>query len=220
MWRICEWGKRYWRRSPCVGRNQSDSLSQWRWGSADSPPVRRFDGIWFDCQPASVWGTALDVKYPSFRGGKATKDLGAHFEVRQVQLIHQHRLVPFFVLVWQRPESGADWLWIPRLPPSSSLTRPTPPPGTKPHLLRPTSLPYCLEKPQLCPSRPPKARLSPLPVTQRYLLQSTAHQSKAPNPIRVDLGLPGISFSTAWGEARSRNGAQGLNGHLRDFVTI
>lgn len=82
----------------------------------------------------------------------------------------------------------------PDFPPSPI---PYPPTGAKPHLLRPTSPPYCLEKPLPCPWRPPKARLSPLPVTQQHLLQSTAHQSKAPNPIRVDLGLPGISFSTA-----------------------
>lgn len=81
--------------------------------------------------------------------------------------------------------------------PDPSSPIPYPPTGAKPHLLRPTSPPYCLEKPQPCPWRPPKARLSPLPVTQQHLLQSTAHQSKAPNPIRVDLGLPGISFSTA-----------------------
>lgn len=76
---------------------------------------------------------------------------------------------------------------------------PHPPTGAKPHPLRPTSPPYCLEKKNLSrvPGGTPKARLSPLPVAQRHFLQSTAHQSKAPNPIRVDLGLPGISFSTA-----------------------
>lgn len=51
--------------------------------------VRRFDGIGFDCQlsqPEFEARAALDVKYASYwRGGKATKHIGAHFEVRTVQ---------------------------------------------------------------------------------------------------------------------------------------
>lgn len=39
--------------------------------SRSTSPVRRFDRIWFDCQPAFEIHTALDFKYPSYSGGKA-----------------------------------------------------------------------------------------------------------------------------------------------------
>ncbi len=39
--------------------------------SRSTSPVRRFDRIWFDCQPAFEIHTALDFKYPSYRAGKA-----------------------------------------------------------------------------------------------------------------------------------------------------
>lgn len=39
--------------------------------SRSTSPVRRFDRIWFDCQPVFEIHTALDFKYPSYRGRKA-----------------------------------------------------------------------------------------------------------------------------------------------------
>lgn len=143
--------------------------------------VRRFDGIGFDCQlsqPEFEARAALDVKYASYwGGGKATKDIGAHFEVRTVQ---QRRLgMMTRALTDCEPPPPP----LPLIPTCSATPSPPPPPAQRSGTPSAVSL--------------SAAKLPPLPVTQQHLLRSTAHQSKAPNPIRVDLGLPGISFSAA-----------------------
>lgn len=74
--------------------------------SRSTSPVRRFDGIWFDCQPAFEIHTALDFKYPSYRGGKAGYQSlicmcrQLVFEIWQMQLQHRSYVDTGFVLHW------------------------------------------------------------------------------------------------------------------------
>lgn len=68
------WSKKWWW---CTVKNTSVSSKEARVGvsptghSRSTSPIRRFDRIWFDCQPAFEIHTALDFKYPSYRGCKA-----------------------------------------------------------------------------------------------------------------------------------------------------
>lgn len=141
-------------------------------------------------QPVFEASTAQDVKYPSYRGGEPTKVLGMHFEVAgaaDTSGLH----CSFFFFSWCNSAMSQA------LTDSKSLGTLSPPTRPESHLVRPSSPPTPSVWNTLSRVHRQRQKLSPLPVTQRHLLQSTANQSKAPNPIRVDLGLPGISFSTS-----------------------